>query len=286
MIEQFKNYLVSEGYRLSSMNAYTTPLRLFIKWCDAQEINPKTASYDELLVFVEHCKTEQNDYKTILQKLASLKHYYAFVGRKNSPVNQIKIKGERYKLPPVALSETDLTALHQTFETYTPSTHRNRAMVGVLVHQGVTTSELEKLELADLKLHAGELIVPSTPKTNTRILLLNPSQILELQTYLTEFRPAILRASNKETNQLFCTTGQSANLKNTLAIIARKLKQQNPRLLDVKHLRSSRITHWIRTQGLRKAQYMAGHRYVSSTERYATNELEELQELIEQYHPL
>jgi site-specific recombinase XerD len=122
--------------------------------------------------------------------------------------------------------------------------------------------------------------------SNTRILPLNPSQILELQRYLTEFRPAILKATNKQTHQLFCTTGQSHKLQNTLAIILSKLKPQNPRLLDVKHLRSSRITHWIRTEGLRKAQYMARHRYVSSTERYATNELEELQELIEQYHPM
>jgi site-specific recombinase XerD len=286
MIEDFKNYLVAQGYRLSSMNAYATPLRLFLRWCDQQEINPKTASYEELLAFVDHCKSEGNDYKTIIQKLATLNHYYAFIGRSDHAVKQIKIKGERYKLPPVALSETDLMQLHQTFEIYTPSTHRNRVMVGVLAHQGVTSSELEKLELADLKLHTGELIVPATAKTNTRILLLNPSQILELQTYVTEFRPAILKEAGKETSQLFCTTGQSHNLKNTLAIIVRKLKQQNPRLLDVKHLRSSRVTHWIRTEGLRKAQYMAGHRYVSSTERYATNELEELQELIEQYHPM
>jgi integrase/recombinase XerD len=307
MIEQFKNYLVAQGYRLSSMNAYATPLRLFLRWCDQQEINPKTASYEELLAFVDHCKSEGNDYKTIIQKLATLNHYYAFIGRSDHAVKQIKIKGERYKLPPVALSETDLMQLHQTFETYTPSTHRNRVMVGVLAHQGVTSSELEKLELADLKLHTGELIVPATAKTNTRILLLNPSQILELQTYVTEFRPAllqqrpallqqrpallqqrpaILKEANKQTAQLFVTSGQSDKLKNTLAVIVRKLKQQNPRLLDVKHLRSSRVTHWIRTEGLRKAQYMAGHRYVSSTERYATNELEELQELIEQYHPM
>jgi integrase/recombinase XerD len=300
MIAQFKNYLVSQGYRLSSMNAYATPLRLFLRWCDGQEINSETTSYEELLAFVDHCKNEGNDYKTIIQKLSTLNHYYAFIGRVDHPVKQIKIKGERYKLPPVALSETDLIALHHTFETYTPSSQRNRCIVGVLVHQGVTSSELEKLELADLKLQLGHLEIPSTAKTNPRNLPLHPSQILELQTYLTEFRPAllqqrpallqqrpaILKATNKQTHQLFCTTGQSHKLQNTLAIILSKLKRQNPRLLDVKHLRSSRITHWIRTEGLRKAQYMAGHRYVSSTERYATNELEELQELIEQYHPM
>jgi len=35
----------------------------------------------------------------------------------------------------------------------------------------------------------------------------------------------------------------------------------------------------------RETQYMAGHRYISSTEAYQQNELEELSEEVGQYHP-
>ncbi len=35
-----------------------------------------------------------------------------------------------------------------------------------------------------------------------------------------------------------------------------------------------------------KVQYMAGHKYVSSTERYRTDNPEDLQKELEKYHPL
>ena len=37
---------------------------------------------------------------------------------------------------------------------------------------------------------------------------------------------------------------------------------------------------------LREVQYMAGHKYVSYTERYQSNDLENLQKKLEKYHPL
>lgn len=36
----------------------------------------------------------------------------------------------------------------------------------------------------------------------------------------------------------------------------------------------------------REVQYRAGHRYVSSTENYLVNDLEDLQEDINKYHPI
>lgn len=37
---------------------------------------------------------------------------------------------------------------------------------------------------------------------------------------------------------------------------------------------------------LKEVQYMSGHRYVSSTEDYYVNDLEDLQDEIEKYHPM
>ncbi|MDF1573072.1 MAG: hypothetical protein P1P82_15795 [Bacteroidales bacterium] len=53
-----------------------------------------------------------------------------------------------------------------------------------------------------------------------------------------------------------------------------------------KQIRSSVITHWLKHYNLRQVQYMAGHKYVSSTERYQQNNLDKLQGQLEKYHPL
>ncbi len=54
----------------------------------------------------------------------------------------------------------------------------------------------------------------------------------------------------------------------------------------MKQLRTSVITHWLKNYNLREVQYMAGHRYVSSTEAYQINDLDDLIEDIGKYHPL
>ncbi|CAM4113381.1 hypothetical protein SAMN06265348_103289 [Pedobacter westerhofensis] len=51
-------------------------------------------------------------------------------------------------------------------------------------------------------------------------------------------------------------------------------------------VRQSVITEWLKEKDLRTVQYMAGHRYVSSTERYKTNDLEDLKDALQKFHPL
>jgi integrase/recombinase XerD len=46
------------------------------------------------------------------------------------------------------------------------------------------------------------------------------------------------------------------------------------------------ITNWLKHFNLRETQYMAGHKYVSSTERYRMDNLEDMQKELEKYHPL
>ncbi len=67
---------------------------------------------------------------------------------------------------------------------------------------------------------------------------------------------------------------------------ATKLRKLYPKFTDFKQIRASIITYWIQTEGLRKAQYKAGHRYISSTENYLSNDLESLKDDISQFHPL
>ncbi len=64
---------------------------------------------------------------------------------------------------------------------------------------------------------------------------------------------------------------------------ARKL---NPRILSAVQIRSSVITHWFKDHHLREVQYMAGHKYVSSTERYQVLHSDDLQSELQKHHPM
>jgi integrase/recombinase XerD len=54
---------------------------------------------------------------------------------------------------------------------------------------------------------------------------------------------------------------------------------------SIDQIRASVIVHWLKLYNLRKVQVMAGHRYISSTENYKANNLDDLKEDIKNYHP-
>ncbi len=64
---------------------------------------------------------------------------------------------------------------------------------------------------------------------------------------------------------------------------ARKI---NASVLNAKQIRASVITKWLKNYNIREVQYLAGHRYISSTESYLQNDVEGLNEEVQQYHPL
>lgn len=46
------------------------------------------------------------------------------------------------------------------------------------------------------------------------------------------------------------------------------------------------ITNWLKHYNLRQVQVLAGHRYISSTERYLEDDLESLHEIVNNFHPI
>lgn len=59
----------------------------------------------------------------------------------------------------------------------------------------------------------------------------------------------------------------------------------NSKIKTLEQVRASVITHWVKLYNLRKVQIMAGHRYISSTEAYKENNLDDLKEDIINFHP-
>ena len=171
----------------------------------------------------------------------------------------------------------------------------------MLIYQAITTEELGKLEPNHLKLKEGKIYIPGNRRRNSRKLELKPFQILELHEYLTEIRPQILaeittpkpfgRRPDKINmarlkDQLFISVNGSENIKNSLLHLFKNIQKINPNITNAQQIRQSTITHWLKTQNLRQVQYMSGHKYVSSTERYKLNNLDNLQSKLEKFHPL
>ena len=81
--------------------------------------------------------------------------------------------------------------------------------------------------------------------------------------------------------------GQKAvDTTNIWKALSKEIKTQNKKFINFQQIRTSIITHWLKQYNLRQVQYMAGHRFISSTERYLANQVEELQLDIDTFHPI
>jgi site-specific recombinase XerC len=116
--------------------------------------------------------------------------------------------------------------------------------------------------------------------------------ILYRVSYIYNIRPQFL-SDKEETNKLFLPlseqikTGEKNNLSVAVSLryLSKELKKLHPQFSKMVQLRTSVITHWIQAEGLRKAQYKAGHTSIVSTEEYLSNDFEELAENLTKYNP-
>jgi integrase/recombinase XerD len=123
--------------------------------------------------------------------------------------------------------------------------------------------------------------VPEVKGSNSREMKLESSQIMDLHQYITVARQEI---TDRQSDKLFISTGSTLHA--TFQKITQQLKATEPRIESFRHIRASVITKWLKLYNLRQVQYLAGHKWISSTEEYLPNVMEGLSEEINKYHPL
>lgn len=311
----FKTYLQEHGNGASTVRQKSNYAGCFLKWLETEHLQTESTRYNDLLDFIDYCKLEGNSKKHINSKLKSIRNYFDYLKSVQTghcpvsinPAANLHLKGTHKKVISGIIEFNELENLYQTYPPKggrapqeTTRTKRNKIILGLLVYQGVTTEELKQLEPNHLKLKEGKIYIPGNRRRNSRKLELKPFQILDLYEYMTETRPKILneitgskpgrkpdkinKAKLKE--QLFVSINGSGDIKNSLLHLFKGIQKINPGITSAKQVRQSAITHWLKTMDLRQVQYMAGHKYVSSTERYQSNNLDHLQDRLEKFHPL
>lgn len=310
-LKGFKTYLEKLGNKESTIRQKMNYTGYFLKWLESEHLEPENARYNDLLNLIDYCKQEEKSKKHINKILRCIRNFYEYLKRNHSnitnPAINLHLKGIIHKLPANIIDFTELEKLYQFFEPITTRDKRNGIILSLLIYQGITTEELHQLEPGNLKLKEGKIYIPGNRKRNSRKLELKSFQILDLYEYLNETRPKILdeickpkptglacRSGRKPDkinktkleNRLFISMNGSENIKSSLFHLFKTVQKINPDIRNAKQIRASVITYWLKNHNLRKVQYMAGHKYVSSTERYQFNNLDGLQSKVEKFHPL
>lgn len=313
-MNSIEKYLQSKGLSKATVKCYSSEIMEFIVWCDMQNIAPEATGSTDVTAYLQHLqrKGQQNTTRSI--NLGILKHYYDYQistgKRENNPAGNIKIRGTgSRKLYPI-FSRQELESLYCSYTTLAEdnsnnnrnwfkkaalSRQRNKAILSLMINQGLCTDEVNRLTTADIKLKEGTIRIAGTRKSNERTLELKSHQIIEQMEYQFSTRKELLllHPGIKDTHLYFIPspnvagiTGKSGNSLNIWKRLTEELKKNNKKLINFQQIRASVITHWLGQYNLREVQYMAGHRYIGSTESYLINQIDDLQSDIDRYHPI
>lgn len=304
-LNSFKQYLESKELSKSTITHYNTYVLDFISWLDKDNTEIENTTTKELTAYLQKLQKQGLQNKTKAIRINCLKHYFNWQiqcnKRNDNPAKHIKIRGTKtkklhdiftlqqleklyndYTIP----SEDDKRNNRNWWQEHLLTRKRNKVALGLLIYQGLTTAEIDKLTENDLQLREGKVFIKGSKKSNERTLELKSHQIMEVMEYQLKTRLELLKIAQKETNQLFISKGKNIQSNNNWKRLSQVIKEQNPKFTNFKQVRASVITHWLGMYNLRQVQYMAGHKYVSSTESYLVNRLEDLQSDIDKYHPM
>ncbi len=282
----FKEYLQQKQYSDTTVNRYTEGIQNVLSWLQQEDIKAEQFTYNELLDFMRYCHQKGISKRSVHNILCMVRHYcnYLIVEKKrtDNPAAGVFIKGLVRKLPTNLLSMEEMEELYKQYSIQLNVDASKKIMFGLMVYQGLTVGEIMRLQSHHIKIKDGKIFIKSTKRSNERLLDLKAVQIPELQNYLNanKFKEGaiFIEAIKKEVSE--------RNINNRIKYMFDQLKKLNPKVINAKQIRSSVITEWLRKNNLRQVQYMAGHKYVSSTERYQVSNLKDLQNELKEHHPM
>lgn len=273
----FTNYLQQKRYSDATVESYSAYIDRFLTWLQKENIDAAAFTYNDLLSFMQQAGQNGMTKRTVHSILCVIRHYCNYLihegKRTDNPAAGVFIKGLVRKLPTGLISMEELEELYKQYSIQINVDRSKKIMFGLMVYQALTVGEIERTERRDIKLKEGKIKIKGTGRTNERTLDLYASQMIELQQHLSE---------NKYEEKLL--TGQW--ISNRVQYMFDQLKQLNPKVINAKQIRSSVIANWLKKNHLRQVQYMAGHKFVSSTQRYQLNHLDDLKNELQQHHPM
>jgi site-specific recombinase XerD len=293
-MNNYRAYLQEQGYSETTITGNEKQVEHFKKWCKRNHTLPTEIDYKTSLKFIKYLTRKGNSKKTINHRLRSIKIYFNYLideaYRVDNPIENTIVKGAKRTINYDLLEADELEDLYYSFETenikdkyHRLTAKRSKIITGLIVYQGLNTTDLSKLKTEHLQLSKGKIYIPSTRRSNARELELKPWQIMEFIEYQNEILPLLQKRIKNDTEQLFPINTRFNVLTSQ---IMKKLKKYNQKTENIKQVRASVITNWLGQYNLRKVQYLAGHRYISSTERYLQDDLENLHEIVNNFHPI
>ncbi len=243
--------------------------------------NIEKAKYKDILDYIHR-------YKANHIALAVIKHYYNYLVengiRDDHPCRRLYLKTKRSEVQHQDLfTVEELERLLERENRYKYLKQRNKVILSLLIYQGLTPENIIRLKVNEVNFDAGTIYIKATNKLHRRTLELKAKQMHILYRYIHECKVYI-----KGVYLFYTMRGEKLTI-DTLQNIVEVMQPLFPdRELTLTKIRQSVISNWLNNDNIsmEDVQLLAGHKWLSTTEKYQQQNHEQKRKLINRYFPL
>jgi integrase/recombinase XerD len=275
-MKKVKQYLQKQGYAATTVAQHVANVQHYLDWkIQTHPIEKEDTRLVER--YVDELKQRGNLPATINLQLRSIEQYYQSKEAAPNPAEGVRVRrsgGSFTKSYPSVEQLEELYSSYRKREYRNQSAQlRNTVLLGFIIYQGLSSTDLQGLERQHIKLTEGKLEVPASRRTNGRILKLEALQIVPLQEYLQQL-------PESKATLLF------TDIDNIQTYLLKQLQAITPEIPHIRLLRQSRIVYWLKVCHAREVQYRAGFKHIGTVEDYQSKDIETLTEELAKHHPL
>lgn len=293
-----REYL-QKKYSKSTLNSNLYNIKRFTDYYDKRA---EKATYKDVLHYIEYLRKNHDLHpKTLRHCLYGVKIYFNYLleigKRKDHPCSELYLKDKINRQIPVDNLYSPET-LENFFESYQIKRKkqletRNKIIISLLIYQALTVNEIAELEVDNINLDKAEIFIKgnkavTSKSPRTRTLPLQAKQMILFYKYLEKDRNNLLKYNLKNPNETAFILGQYGEKINPHGIsrIINENRKENEQIQPMK-IRQSVIANLLKKENdTRIVQVFSGHKRASTTVQYKQSELEQLQNAVNNYHPI
>jgi integrase/recombinase XerD len=187
-------------------------------------------------------------------------------------------------LPRGVLSQTQARRLMEASNPADVLGQRDRALLELLYGTAIRLSECHRLDLQDVELARGLLLVRAGKRRKDRMVPVPRRALAALSTYVTDTRPSLVRDPQEQA--LFLTRRGRRLGRVAIGLLVRDHGLEAGLHVSPHGLRHACATHLLAGGAdVRHVQMLLGHHDLRTTARYTRVDLRDLREMLLRAHP-
>jgi integrase/recombinase XerD len=290
LLREYIAYLrVEKGLRPLSCEAYERDLLQFAEYLESENALLISAIHAHAAGFLEHLGTHGVESRSSARKLSCLRGFYRWLlldKRIESDPTMNLDSPSSWKVLPKSLAQSEVSGIleragYAAEHVQTdPISLRDRAILELLYAGGLRVSELTGLNVADLSLDAGRVLVRGKGDKE-RIVPLGKAAIAAIEEYLKQGRPELQKRERAAGRLFLSARGEPLTRQWIWRLVKSADSHASPHML-----RHSCATHMVeRGADLRTVQTLLGHADIATTQVYTHLALGRLKAVHRQHHP-